>query len=141
MRPFIKSHMFIIVTMLSATIIIATIFILFSVDNNINNKNVEYIRSFGYEVDPNPTEIAHITIPKEFDIIYETYNEIAKKSGFDLTEHKGTRATRYTYKVINYSESDNGLIRANVFVSGDDIIAADLCSLGINGFTKPLHHK
>lgn len=138
MRLFIKSHLFTTVILLSAALIISTIFFLFSADNNINDKNIEYIRSFGYEAEPQPTEIAHLTIPKEFDVIYETYNAIEKEAGFDLNEYRGIRATRYTYKITNHPDSDSGLIRANVFVHNGEIIAADLCSLDIGGFMQPL---
>lgn len=138
MRQFIRSHRFSLIVFLSAAVIIAVIFLLFSADDSVNTQNIEYIQSFGWTVDPHPTEIAHLTIPQEFDVIYETYNAIEKDAGFDLSAYSGVRVTRYSYKVTNHVQSENGLIRANVFIHDGQIIAADLCSLDVGGFMIPL---
>ncbi|MEG1441701.1 MAG: DUF4830 domain-containing protein [Oscillospiraceae bacterium] len=138
MVNFIKNHKFSLLVIVSATILVVTIFILFSVDEKVNIMNIEYINSFGWQVEQNPTEISHLTIPDEFDVIYETYNALEKNLGFDLTKYHGIKVIRYSYKVTNHKDSGNGLIRANVFVHNDKIIAADICSLELGGFMSPI---
>lgn len=140
MRQFIKAHKFSLIVLASAAVIISVILMLFSVDSTVNNMNIDYITSFGWEIDNRPAEISHLTIPQEFDVIYETYNAIAKDAGYDLNEYRGVKVTRYSYRVLNHQDSDTGLIRANVFVCKDKIVAADICSLDIGGFMAPINN-
>ena len=53
--------------------------------------------------------------------------------------HKGIKATRYSYRVLNHADSGTGLIRANVFVTKAGIVAADICSLELGGFLLPIN--
>ena len=139
MLQFIKKRKFTLLTILAAFLVIMTICLLYSVDNATNTANLTYIRSFGWQVDDRPTEISHLTIPDEFDVVDETYNDLEKKAGFDITSYKGVRVTRYSYRVNNHTQSDKGMIRANVFVADGKIIAADLCSLDVGGFITTIN--
>ena len=65
---------------------------------------IEYIKSFGWEIDENSCEMNEVVIPSEFNDIYNQYNKIQLQQGFDLTKYKGETATRYTYAVTNYPD-------------------------------------
>lgn len=40
-----------------------------------------------------------VVIPQDFNSVYEKYNEIQKKSVFDLSNYAGKPAKRYTYSI------------------------------------------
>lgn len=100
----------------------------------------EYIRSFGWEIENEPSEIVNVMVPEEFNQVYENYNQIQKKQGFDLEKYKGMEAKRYTYVVMNYPNYPEH-IRADVIVSGGKIIAADICSIELQGFIHGIRQK
>lgn len=84
----------------------------------------DYITSLGWETDGTETE-KQITIPKEFNNVYQQYNKIQTQQGFDLSDYKGKPATVYTYNVTNYQQNKN--VIANLIVCNGELIAADLC--------------
>ncbi len=139
MADFFKTRKLLFFTLLAAAVTVGIIFMLFSADSRVNQANLDFIRSYGWEVRENPEEIVRLTIPQEFDVVYETYNELEKGAGFDLSPHKGIKATRYSYRVLNHADSGTGLIRANVFVTKAGIVAADICSLELGGFLLPIN--
>jgi len=102
-----------------------------------NEERLEILRSYGYEVDPTPLETEQITIPAEFNDVYEGYNEIQKKNGFDLGRYKGKKATRYSYVVTNYKNSDED-VTANLIFYKNKLIAGDISSPKLNGFMHGL---
>lgn len=69
----------------------------------------------------------------EFDETFESYNELQKLQGMDLSRYKGQRAKRYTYTVLNYPGQEEG-VQANVLVLNDTIIGGDVSSVAIDGF-------
>ena len=139
MTDFFKARKALLLTLLAAAVTVSIIFLLFGADSKVNQANLDFIRSYGWEVEDNPTEIARLTIPEEFDTVFHAYNELAQTAGFDLTPYKGVKATRYSYRVLNHQDSDSGLIRANVFVTKDGIAAADISSLELGGFLVPIN--
>ncbi|MBQ7935417.1 MAG: DUF4830 domain-containing protein [Clostridia bacterium] len=96
-------------------------------------QQVSMLQAFGYEVEPQPTLIEEVIIPAEFDTGYEEYNNFQKLSGFDLTKYKGTRAKKYTYKVTNYPDQQDGVV-ANILVYNGKAIGGDISSTSLNGF-------
>ena len=93
----------------------------------------DYIESFGWEVEPEPCEMVEVEVPKEFNEVYENYNALQKKQGFDLIPFQGLRVRRITYVVTNYPEKPEH-IRADVLVYENQIIGADICSIELSGF-------
>ncbi len=128
---------FLILTAAVATV--GIIFLLFGTDAEVNERNLELLYNHGWEVAEKPEEISRLSIPHEFDGVFSVYQELEKKAGFNLESHKGKPATRYTYTVLNHRDSSRGLVRANVFVTKDGIIAADICSLEPEGFIQPIN--
>ena len=129
-----KKFKFIIAMLVFAFIILAVIVSLFSIDSSTNRMICDYIEGLGWQINTSPCEISHLTIPREFDAVYDTYNAIQKNSGFDLESFKGKNVVRYSYNVLNHEHSDSGGVIVSVFICDGEIIAADICSTDSNGF-------
>ena len=98
----------------------------------------EYLASLGWEFDSESAK--EITIPKQFNEVYNNYNSVLKKQGFDLEEHCGKTATLYTYNITNYGGEDD--IIADLIVSDGILIGADLCNPSADhGFLIGLEKK
>lgn len=98
---------------------------------------VDYITSFGPEVDVTVCRVDEITVPTEFSEVYISYNNIQKLQGFDLEKYKGKTLTRYTYPVTNYPDT-NLSVFAEVLVFEEMIVAADIYSTDSDGFIMAL---
>lgn len=92
------------------------------------------LSSLGYEHSESFTKKT-FTIPKEFDMVYNNYNEIQKEAGYDLLPYKGTECTLYTYEIYNHPF---GKCNANIIVYKGRIIGGDISSVNLDGFMTPL---
>ena len=72
-------------------------------------------------------EMGWVTIPKEFNEVYEKYNKLQKQQGFDLEDYKGKTAEVYTYSVKNYGNKKQE-VRANLIVCEGQLVGGDVCS-------------
>lgn len=97
-----------------------------------NDARVEYLRSYGWEVEKEAEAIEEIVIPEEFSEVFQKYNELQKEQGFDLEKQKGQRVKRYTYIVTNYPDEPD-YVRANLFICKEKVVAGDICSLKVEG--------
>lgn len=100
-------------------------------------ERVEFLRQFGWEVDPEPVEIAEVTVPEEFDKVYQSYNELQKKQGFDLSKYAKKNVQRYTYRITNY-DGYEGEVLVSILVYKNKVIGGDVCSADANGFIHGL---
>lgn len=98
---------------------------------------VEFLRQFGWEVEASALEEAEVTVPEEFDKVYQSYNELQKKQGFDLAKYAKKTVKRYTYRVTNYAGYDGEVI-ASILVYKNKVIGGDVCSADANGFIHGL---
>ena len=96
-------------------------------------ERVTFLEKFGWKLEQEPIEMCEVEIPKEFDEVYDTYNEIQKKQGCDLLKFRGKTVMLYTYKVLNHPTGEKEA-RANLLVYKDKIIGGDICSLSLDGF-------
>ena len=80
-----------------------------------------------------------ITIPAEFNQVYENYNNLQKSQGIDLALYKGKVAKRYTFDVLN-DKADYD-VKANIIVLENRIIAGDLCTYALDGMMTTLSDK
>lgn len=93
----------------------------------------QVVKDMGYyDVSKNPAEVIEITIPTEFNAVYERYNNLLKEGGYDLTPYKGKKCKRYTYLI----PSQNA--RANILVYNGKIIGGDVSSITIDGIMLPI---
>ena len=51
------------------------------------------------EINAVDESVDEVIIPQDFNSVYEKYNEIQKKSVFDLSNYAGKPAKRYTYSI------------------------------------------
>lgn len=84
-------------------------------------------------MEPNATEEETVKIPKNFDKVLASYNNIQLHQGLDLTKYAGKEVSRFTYKVTNYPDY-SGDVWANVIVYRDRVIGGDICSSDVDGF-------
>ncbi len=98
-----------------------------------NEDRIAFLSQFGWEVEEKAVETEQITVPDEFDKVYESYNTLQKKQGLDLSDYKRRDVTRYTYKVTNYPDYGKD-VYANVIVYKNKVIGGDICSADVNGF-------
>lgn len=92
----------------------------------------DFLLSYGWETGE-LLDQAEVTIPSEFDSVYESYNTLQKKQDFDLSKYKRKTVERYTYSITNY-DGYKGTVLADVIVYKNKIIGGDVCSADVNGF-------
>ena len=63
----------------------------------------DYLRAVGEE-DAAQLSCERITIPEQFDEVYEEYNGMQRQSGFDLSEYKGKDALRFTFALTRHED-------------------------------------
>lgn len=106
-----------------------------------NAERVEFLNRQGYIVKPDPVRCEDVTVPSEFNDTYKSYVEMQQAQGLDLAEHKGDKATLFSYAVLNYPEYSENVF-ADLLVADNKLIA---CQLRYddeeNGFVKPLITK
>lgn len=98
-----------------------------------NEDRINFLSQFGWECSESAKEEVTLTIPKEFDKIMKTYNEVQKQQGLDLEKYKGKDVVRYTYEITNYPGAE-GKVIANLIVCKNRVIGGDICSADVNGF-------
>lgn len=102
-----------------------------------NNQRISYIQSFGWNTDITHCEVKEVRIPVNFDEVYEEYNKIQRKQGFDLRKYRAHTVKKYTYE-ISRSDDDPVELLANLLVENGVIIGADICSAEAGGITAAL---
>ncbi len=105
-----------------------------------NEDRVSFLAQFGWEVDEKAIETEQVTVPDEFDKVYESYNTLQKKQGLDLSGYKRRDVMRYTYKITNYPDYGKD-VYANIIVYKNKVIAGDVCSADVNGFIHGLSRE
>ena len=98
-----------------------------------NDDRVKFLAQFGWDVEPEPSEEVTIKIPAEFDKVMNSYNELQRNQGLDLSKYRGREVQRFTYKVTNFPDY-SGTVMANVIVYKNRVIGGDLCSSDVRGF-------
>ena len=94
---------------------------------------VSFLSQFGWEVETPHIEEVEMKIPTDFDKVMNSYNDIQKGQGLDLSKYKGKKVVRYTYIITNYPEYD-GTVYANIIVYKNRVIGGDICSSDVKGF-------
>lgn len=123
---------------IGAVFLIFGIIILFIILSG-SDKNIQFLKSYGWEVDKNPVEICELTIPGVFDEVYENYNILQLEAGLDLSPYCGMDAVRYTYILKNFPYEVNTEVRANVVTVDGEPIAGDIMTVGLGGFMYSLN--
>lgn len=97
---------------------------------------VEFMEKLGWEIDTKEISSEEIHIPSDFNEVYERYNAIQLKQGYDLTKYKGEKVLKYTLRITNFDDYAN--IEAHLLTWGGRIIGGDICNTELNGFMTGL---
>ena len=98
-----------------------------------NDDRINFLKQFGWEVNPEPIEMVEVIIPKEFDAIYKKYNEVQKAQSLNLEKFRNKSVKRYTYEISEYPDYA-GKVYANILIYNDRVIGGDICSAELDGF-------
>lgn len=102
-----------------------------------NEERVDFLESYGWQIDQTPVSETEVRIPDEFNAAYHEYNELQNAQGLDLTKYKGRKAMLYVYHVLNDPSGEEG-VTASMVLYRDRLIAADVCSAQVDGFIRPV---
>ena len=105
-----------------------------------NEDRIAFLSQFGWTVAAEPPESTTVTIPREFDKVFATYNEMQRMQGLDLSAYSGKTVERYTYTVTNYPGHE-GTVLANLLIYRGNVIGGDICSADSNGFVHGFRAK
>ena len=97
-----------------------------------NDDRVAILASFGWEVDPEPTQTQEVRIPTEPSEVFERYNDLQISQGFDLHDYAGKSVKRYVYEIKNYPGSDDTYY-ATLLIYKNAVIGGDVCSSAQGG--------
>ena len=95
-------------------------------------KRVEYLASLGWTVDAASETSQDIVIPREFNEVYQKYNELQLAQGFDLRDYCGMDAMIYCYAVSNHPSGEQAI--AQLILFADEVIGGDIHSTSLGGF-------
>lgn len=73
-----------------------------------------------------------VVIPAEPSDVYEEYNRLQKKAGFDLKRIAGERVTQYSYRLAC------GTGAVNLLVLNGKIVGGDIADYSLEGIMLPL---
>ena len=106
-------------------------------DRIISEKDAAaYLSGYGWELSEQPSSVKNVEIPAEFTALYESYNQLQKSQGFDLSEYRSKTAIMYTFRVLNHTSPDD--VFANLLVINGNVIAGDVISYALDGFITGL---
>ncbi len=137
MRCKLKKMLYYVITV-AVIIIIGAFCIVLASDEN--EKNIEFLDSYGWRAEPVCIEQVSYKIPDNFDEVYNNYNELQKLSGLDLTQYKGRNAIRYTYIISNFPIETEEDVRANVICVAGEPVGGDIMTVKLDGFMYSLSY-
>lgn len=103
------------------------------INGSTNAERILFLNSHGIEVDDSGVTSKEIVLPQKFSKVYNDYNAIQKKSGFDLSRFKGENATVYTYPI-----SGDDTRQAHLIVCKGYIIGGDVAEIKLDGSISPI---
>lgn len=101
-----------------------------------NEDRVAFAQSLGYQVEPQPLRSQQVTIPHQFDQVYQQYNEMQRQCGFDLEPYQGKVLTLYTYRVTNYPGEQQAML--DLLICKNKAVGGAVYSAELDGFMHGL---
>ncbi len=91
-----------------------------------------FLSQLGWDFEIEPAQVREVTIPEEFDEVYEKYNELQKEQSFDLEKYKGQKVKKWTFDINNFPghEGEDGLVQANLLIYKGNVIGGDITVRG-----------
>ena len=93
---------------------------------------IAYLAENGWEAESPAISKESVLIPRSFSPVFETYNELQKEQGFDLSEYCGLEVDLYTYRLINSGIGDD--VVAMLYLYNGTVIGGDVHSTALDGF-------
>jgi hypothetical protein len=106
-------------------------------DLNTIEGRAAYLKTLGWEVDPETESFRTVVVPKKLDGIMAQYNKLQLKQGYDLNSHLGESCRQYCYDITNYP-GGQGKVVVSLYLQNGQIIAGDVHSTAVNGFMHGL---
>ncbi len=99
-------------------------------------ERLQYLEQFGWIVQEEPVSVQEVLIPAQFGDVYNNYNAIQLKQGFDLLPYAGRSVKKWVYAVTNYPgyAQSEVYVQATLLVCQGIIIGGDICSVELDGF-------
>ena len=102
-----------------------------------NDARVGFLEGLGWEVAASPAESGQVRIPENMSEVFDRYNQLQKKQGYDLTTYAGKNVMRYVYKVENFPDAQDP-VYATVLVYKNQIIGGDITDTSAGGKVQAL---
>ena len=96
------------------------------IDLSTNEKRVQYINTLGIKLQNDNFTQKQVVIPQTFNKVYNNYNSLQLKAGFNLENYCGKQVTIFTYNI----DSDTVV---NLIAFNNRLIGGDIASLKIDG--------
>ena len=96
------------------------------IDLSTNEKRVQYINTLGIELQSDDFTQKQVVIPQTFNKVYDNYNNLQLKSGFNLKNYCGKQVTIFTYNIDSQTV-------VNLITFNNKLIGGDVASLKIDG--------
>lgn len=97
-----------------------------------NDGRVKFLSDFGWDVTSSPTESSQVKIPAESSPVFDRYNALQKKQGYDLSKFAGKNVMRYVYQLNNFPGA-TGPVYATLLVYKDAVIGGDVTDTSVGG--------
>ena len=96
------------------------------IDLSTNEKRVQYINTLGIKLQSDDFTQKQVVIPQTFNKVYDNYNNLQLKSGFNLKNYSGKQVTIFTYNIDSQTV-------VNLITFNNKLIGGDVASLKIDG--------
>ena len=106
-------------------------------DLNTTEGREAYLKSLGWEIDPDSESFRSVLVPQKLEGIMAQYNKIQLRQGYDLNKHLGESCRQYCYDVKNYPGGE-GKVIVSLYLQDGKVIAGDVHSTAVNGFMHGL---
>lgn len=101
-----------------------------------NSQRISFLNSHGIQTENEPFSVCDVIIPQSFDGIYQSFEVVQNSQGLSLSQYKGQRVRRYSYKVTDPPDGF-GETSAELLVFENKLIGCALCDMqNKNGFSK-----
>ena len=100
---------------------------------------VAYLSDCGWNVEAPALKEETVLIPKQFNSVFEAYNDLQKQQGFDLSRYAGKEVKLYTYKIIGSNLGEN--VVAMLYISNGSVVGGDVHSTALDGFMCGLRQE
>ncbi len=106
-------------------------------DSDADGTALDFLENNGWVVDEKSVSFSQTEFSFSSESVMDEYIELQKAQGFLIEPYIGKTVKKISYEVLNLSGYLNEPgIYANVYIYDDKIIAAEICSVRIDGFLQ-----